>query len=112
MSFIDNFDLYSLLGNASDNAAEYLSTVDEEKRYVSFSVSDRNEGFVFIEVSNYYEGTENVYIGMKSSKADKAMHGYGTKNMRRVTEKYGGELNVSAAQGVFYVTAVIPRPLK
>lgn len=112
MSFIDNFDLYSLLGNAFDNAAEYLSSVDGEKRYVSFSVSDRNEGFVFIEVSNYYEGTQNVYVGMKSSKADKAMHGFGTKNMRRVTEKYGGELTISAAQGVFYVTAVIPHPVK
>ena len=32
------------------------------------------------------------------------------KNMQRVTEKYGGELQVQAENGAFYVTAVIPCP--
>ena len=110
LSFMENFDLYSLLGNAFDNAAEYLDTVNEEKRYVSCSVRNENGGFVFIEVSNYYEGERDIYIGIASSKSDKTMHGYGMKNMQRVTEKYGGELQVQAENGAFYVTAVIPCP--
>ena len=80
--------------------------------YVIFSARDCIGGFVFLELSNYFVGPEYVYVGMMISMAVKAMLGFGTKNMRRVTEKYGGELTISAAQGVFYVTAVIPRPLK
>ena len=109
LAFMENYDLYSLLGNAFDNAAEYLSGVDEQKRYVSFTLKRRG-GFVFLEVCNYYEGREDVCVGMKTSKPDGAMHGYGVKNMNRVTEKYGGEFSVRAEGGAFYVTALIPLP--
>lgn len=109
LAFMENYDLYSLLGNAFDNAAEYLSGVDEQKRYVSFTLKRRG-GFVFLEVCNYYEGREDVCVGMRTSKPDGAMHGYGVKNMNRVTEKYGGEFSVRAEGGAFYVTALIPLP--
>ena len=111
LSFMENYDLYSLLGNAFDNAAEYLAGKEEQKRYVSFTL--RGGGaFAFIEVSNYYEEGAEVYVGMKTSKADGAMHGYGMRNMQRVTEKYGGEFSVRAENGAFYVTALIPVPDK
>lgn len=105
--FIENYDLYSLLGNAFDNAAEYLACKEEQKRYVSFALK-RSGAFVFMEVSNYYDGDEKVYVGMKTSKPDGAMHGYGIKNMQRIVEKYGGEFSVRAEGGAFYVIALIP----
>ncbi len=105
--FIENYDLYSLLGNAFDNAAEYLAGKEEQKRYVSFALK-RSGAFVFMEISNYYDGDEKVYVGMKTSKPDGAMHGYGIKNMQRIVEKYGGEFSVRAEGGAFYVTALIP----
>ena len=107
LSFIKNYDLYSLLGNAFDNAAEYLTGKEEQKRYTSFTLK-RSGAFVFIEVSNYYDGDEKVYVGMKTSKPDKAMHGYGMKNMQRIVEKYDGEFSVRAEGGAFYVTVLIP----
>ncbi len=109
LSFIENYDLYSLLGNAFDNAAEYLTDKEEEKRYVSFTLK-RSGAFVFMEVSNYYDGDGKVYVGMKTSKADGVMHGYGIKNMWRIVEKYGGEFSVRAENGAFYVTVLIPLP--
>lgn len=111
LTFIENYDLYSLLGNAFDNAAEYLFGIDEQKRYVSFTLKSRG-GFLFMEVSNYYEGKEDVCVGMKTSKPDGAMHGYGVKNMQRVIKKYGGEFSVRAEGGSFYVTALVPVPDK
>ena len=105
--FIENYDLYSLLGNAFDNAAEYLACKEEQKRYVSFTLKKCGT-FVLMEVSNYYDGDEKVYVGMKTSKPDGAMHGYGIKNMQRIVEKYGGEFSVRAEGGAFYVIALIP----
>lgn len=111
ISFIENYDLYALLGNAFDNAAEYLVSVGREKRFAEFRLGQRGN-FIFIEVSNYYEGDGAVRVGMKSTKSDPSVHGYGVKNMQNIVEKYGGELSVSAADGIFYVTAVIPVPTK
>ena len=106
--FIKSFDLYSLLGNAFDNAAEYLCGVEKEKRYVSCVIRGQG-GFIYIEVSNYYSGSE-AYVGMPTTKADAAAHGFGIKNMRRIAEKYGGELSVRAEGGAFYVSALLPVP--
>ena len=110
-SFMENFDLYSLLGNAFDNACEYLKNIEKEKRYVSCIIKNSGTGFVFIEISNYYEGDGNVYVGMETSKKDKEAHGYGVKNMQKIVEKYGGSFSVKAEDGAFFVTALVPLTL-
>ncbi len=107
LSFMENYDLYSFLGNAFDNAVEYLLGVDEEKRFVSFKLENHG-GFLFFEVSNYYEGRGDVFVGMKTSKKDSEMHGYGIRNMQRAVNKYGGELSVRAEGNLFTVSALIP----
>ncbi len=105
--FMESFDLYSLLGNAFDNACEYLKTVEKEKRYISCIIKNSG-GVVFIEISNYYEGDGNVYVGMETSKNDKEAHGYGVKNMQKIVEKYGGSFSVKAEDGAFFVAALVP----
>lgn len=108
--FMESFDLYSLLGNAFDNACEYLKTVEKEKRYISCIIKNSG-GVVFIEISNYYEGDGNVYVGMETSKKDKEIHGYGVKNMQKIVEKYGGSFSVKAEDGAFFITALVPLTL-
>lgn len=107
LSFMENYDLYSFLGNAFDNAVEYLLGVEEPKRFVSFKL-EKHGGFLFFEVSNYYEGKGDVSVGMKSSKDDASMHGYGIKNMQRIVNKYDGEFSLRAEGGLFSVSALIP----
>ncbi len=107
ISFMENYDLYSLMGNAFDNAAEYLLKQDPSNRYVSCTVKNKR-AFVFIEIYNYYSGDGNAFVGMQSTKPDKDMHGYGIKNMQRIAKKYGGELTLRIEDCAFYVTAVIP----
>lgn len=107
--FIDSFDLYSILGNAFDNAAEYLSTISEkEKRYVECSIRAVNSNLLCIGVSNYFERISDVYVGMTTTKADKAMHGFGLKNINSEVEKYGGVLSVTSEDNEFRLTATIP----
>ena len=108
IDFIESYDLYSLLGNAFDNAAEYLSKItDTAKRWVSCIIKAVNN-FICIEISNYYEGDENVFVGMHTTKKDGDLHGFGIKNMKKITEKYNGSFSVSASDGAFYINCTIP----
>ena len=105
---LKDFDLFSLLGNAFDNAAEYLSGCDREKRYVSFTAKKINGTFLYCEIANYYEGQGDVFVGMRSSKKDDFLHGYGMKNMKRIAEQYRGNFHVGVREGEFYVSITVP----
>lgn len=37
-------------------------------------------------------------------------HGFGTRSMRLIAERYGGALKLGAENGVFYVNALLPLP--
>lgn len=108
--FMESCDLFSLLGNAFDNAAEYLVGLEREKRYATFAAKTVGK-FLYMEVSNYYEGDGGVRIGMSTTKRDKLAHGYGTVNMKRVAEKYGGSLSIGVRDGELCVSATVPLPV-
>ena len=43
-----------------------------------------------------------------TTKQDKAYHGFGVKSMRRITEKYDGDLSMNAEDGVFTLNILFP----
>ena len=96
-------DIYSLFGNALDNAIEAVSklTVDEMKQ-IGMTVEPR-EGSVFVSVYNYYSGRLDMAGDLPAStkKADKGYHGYGLKSIRLIAERYGGDISYSASGGIF-----------
>jgi hypothetical protein len=49
-------------------------------------------------------GTERV-----TTKKDRSLHGFGTQNMKATISKYDGIEKVSAKDGVFTLTILIPR---
>lgn len=106
LSFIAPSRLYALLANALENAIEAVMRLDDTKRIISLAVS-RQQGYVAIEVTNFYDCTEIVQES-DTSKADKVHHGFGIKSMRYIVEEYGGTLNISAEDHLFYLTIVLP----
>lgn len=59
-------------------------------------------GNLQIEIKNTYLVSEqDAYSLKKTSKKDKNNHGYGIQNMRRVVEKYNGELIQQVKEGKF-----------
>ena len=50
--------------------------------------------------------SEDTHI---TSKADKALHGYGIGNIRRTVEKYGGMMRLSCAERVFTVEIILSK---
>ena len=108
-------DLYSLFGNALDNAIEAVSKLsDASKRSISLVVRE-SHGAASIHVENYCEGElefrDSLPVTTKRNAAgspDEANHGFGMKSMRHICERYGGTLTTSAAGGVFKLDALIP----
>lgn len=112
LDFLDPTDLYSLFGNALENAMEYLETVPQrEKRFVHVSVR-RTGQLAVIRVENYYDGPDLTPGGAlpATSKQDKAFHGFGMRSIQLTAEKYGGQFSVQAQGHLFALNVLLPRP--
>ena len=104
LGFMENTDVYSLLGNLLDNCIEAVAMLESaEKRIISCNITD-HAGVVTISSKNYYSGSLVVKNGLPvTSKNDKTSHGFGTRSIRRIVEKYGGTVDMNAEDGVFEV---------
>ena len=110
LDFMKPADLYALFGNALENAIEATRKVDGDKRSISLIVREV-AGMVTIHVENYYVGELEFVDGLpQTSKSDKRNHGFGTKSMRQIAERYGGTFDASAKDGVFFLNILIPIP--
>lgn len=111
IQFMSPGDIYSLFGNALDNAIEAVSRLpDPEQRTISLSVIAKGQ-MVSIHAENYFSDTLEFEEGLPQTiKEDKAYHGFGMRSMRTVAEKYGGYLTAKAQSGVFHLNLVIPIP--
>lgn len=111
LQFMDPVDIYTLLGNALDNAVESVMRIeDKDRKVINFSISEQGE-IVLIRTDNYYEGKIEFKNGMPlTSKSNKFYHGFGMDSMRRIVEKYDGSIAVGTEAGIFTLQMVIPVP--
>lgn len=109
LDFMDAVDLYTMVGNALDNAVESAGQLsDPEQRTISMMIFSR-AGLVFFQVENYYQG-ELSFDGPlpRTSKSDLDYHGFGLKSIQNIAEKYGGFLTVQAKDHIFMLRATVP----
>ncbi len=111
MSFMDVMDICSIFGNAIDNAIECVQKIsDRNKRLIKVTVYTQNH-FLLIRIENYCESPVTFDSGMPvTTKADRQMHGYGVKSIKRTVERYHGHLDVGQDESWFRITALIPLP--
>lgn len=109
LSFMEPKDIYSMVGNILDNAIEAVQRLDDpEMRTINFSVR-QEYGLVRIRAENYYAGNIQFQNNLPiTSKEDNLWHGYGTKSVRSVAEKYEGVAEFTAQGNVFSVNVLIP----
>ena len=100
-------DVYSLFGNALDNAIQSVMAAEKNKRIISLTVKKKG-GFGQIVISNYCETPPEMEDGLPVSPRDRAYHGFGVRSIRYIVEKYGGSLVVAAAEGEFTLSALLP----
>lgn len=111
LGFMNESDIYSLFGNILDNAIEAVSKPDSRSRVISLTVRAVG-GLVIIGEHNKYTGELRFDGGLPLSTKQSEDHGFGMKSIRYTVTSYGGEMNVSASEGVFSLGIAIPVPGK
>lgn len=111
LDFMQESDIYSLFGNAIDNAIEAVVKLSEdEKRIIGVKVCSVG-GMLTVNIHNFYEYDVrfNEETGLpETSKKNKDIHGYGMKSIRYIVEKYDGSLSVKAQDGIFKLNILFP----
>lgn len=85
-------EMVSLFGNLLDNAIEACERMKGGDRWIQIQISRQKE-ILNIEISNSIEKVpEEKNEEFISSKENKKLHGYGMKSVRRIVERYTGEI--------------------
>ncbi|MBO4990096.1 MAG: sensor histidine kinase [Clostridia bacterium] len=100
-------DIYSLFGNAIENAVESVEKLESERRAVSIRELS-GENFTIIRMENFFDGEIDFLNGLPQTKKDTRYHGFGVKSMRMIAEKYGGSLNASVTGDIFRIDLFLP----
>ena len=105
--FMSEMEIYSLFGNALDNALESCSKVsDAEKRVISLKAAQRGD-MVVLHVENFFEAALNMVGDMPVTTKKESGHGFGLRSIREIAEKYNGVATVQAEGNIFKLTVVL-----
>ena len=109
LSFMRVEDLYSLLGNALDNAIEAARGEENEaRRIITLSAARRGDMFS-VHIENPCAVRPLFADGLPvTTKSDTDYHGYGMRSMRYLCEKYDGALNAAWEDGIFSLDMLFP----
>lgn len=109
LSFMALEDMYSLIGNALDNAIEATSKEENEaRRIITLHAAVRGNLFS-IHLENPCADQPLFVDGIPiTNKPDTDYHGFGMRSMRYLCEKYGGVLTTGWEAGVFSLDILFP----
>lgn len=109
LSFVDSVDLYTLFGNALDNAIEsVMQQTDKLKRVIQVAAYEEH-GMLLIRFRNYCDQTPVLVDGMPvTTKEDSDYHGFGLKSIRHTAEKYGGGISIQTGSNFFSLQILLP----
>lgn len=107
--FIPSSKRFYLFSNILDNAIEATQDiVDPSLRVIGLSLRKQN-GMFLIEEYNYFEGERfRDEEGFKTTKKTKTGHGLGLKSIRSIAEEYGGKVEISLKDNMFFLTVSLP----
>ncbi|MCR5397116.1 MAG: ATP-binding protein [Lachnospiraceae bacterium] len=109
MLFMDGLDLYTLLGNALDNAIEAAEKVPESERYISVLIQ-KKLGMTIVEIRNPIAAAPTIKDGnLFTTKKDKDSHGYGVNSMKEIVKKYDGIFEYKANDKTFVVRMIFQK---
>jgi len=95
------WDISSLFMNLLTNAFEATVKCPVDNQYVNLIVKPYSD-YLYIRIENSYSG--NLKFDdekLQTTKADSANHGYGTKIISDIVEKYGGDYTRELEEGNF-----------
>lgn len=85
-----SFDLNVLLGNLLDNAIDASMQTEDKKLNITIKL---DKGVLFLNICNSCQKIADERSDfLRTTKKDKANHGIGLNNVRRIVEKYHGDI--------------------
>ena len=94
-------DICCLFGNILDNAIEAVSKIeDKEKRVITLKLVEK-ANMVYIHVSNYHENKLQFKNGLPLTSKKSSGHGFGTKSIKFIVEKYNGNLTIKDQNNLY-----------
>lgn len=108
IDFMHPADIYTLMGNAMDNAIERVLQEKEEERSISLHIKKHRDMFL-IRLENRCSIVPEFQDGLPvTGKKDKRYHGFGVKSIRYIAEKYHGEMFMNVREGKFILNVLLP----
>lgn len=109
VNFMKPYHIYSLIGNALENAVESVKKeTDEALKEITVNIV-RREQTCIVKVVNYVTHTVNIIDGMPvSEKEDSENHGFGAKSMKNIVDGYGGQISFYQEGETFTMLAALP----
>lgn len=104
-------DLYAFFDNALDNAIRAVDELDDPSQRSISLIVKRKMGMASIHIENYCRQDADLRFkdGLpETTKSDVANHGFSTRSMRGIIERYGGTISFSAKGATFCVDALVP----
>ena len=106
---IEKFDIYSIFGNALDNAIQAVMAEAPENRSVNIRVSDV-VGMTQIVFENFCSKPPEMHEGLPKTEKNTQYHGFGLRSIRYIIEKYDGHMSIDTKDQMFILSLLLPRP--
>lgn len=109
LEFIHHMDLYSLFGNALDNAIEAVEKFEQEEMRQIDVLIHRQQNFLVVNIINPSQDILMLENEIPvTTKQDKNLHGFGIRSMKYIVKKYDGFFNISQEDGCFSLKFLFP----
>ena len=109
LAFMNPVDLYTLFGNALDNAIEAVRKLESKEKRVIDIMLYEIQSFLMLQIVNPMCGEVKFEDGLPlTTKAKNGYHGYGMKSMLHTIQKYEGHLTTEVKNGCFYFNVMLP----
>lgn len=103
---LSSFDMNVIFGNIFDNAIE--TSFGKEDAFINLIVKYRVGCMIIKMENNADKEIERDRFGrIFSSKGKEKRYGIGLENVKRVVEKYHGELKTQMSNGIFFIDIII-----
>lgn len=103
---LSDTDLCALFANALDNAIEACERLENPDERVIRVRARADRGLLMAQITNPTGSAAPSTL--KTTKADKAHHGYGLSILREITERAGGTFSVEQRPGTFELIITVP----
>lgn len=108
LAILQPTDVSALFGNLLDNAIECSIGEESGKRIIRLKAAEVR-GYLSIHCENYCSRTVEFDDGLPvSARKATGFHGFGTRTIRYIAEKYGGSVVMRQDDGLFNVNMILP----